>query len=469
MQLAITRRGLLAGGIAIAAAAAGSEAAPSAVRRPNILFIMADDLGYADSSCYGQPDFKTPNIDALASQGMRFTQAYANSAVCSATRTALITGRYQYRLPVGLEEPISGRDVGIPPTHPTLPSLLRDAGYSTALIGKWHLGPLPKFGPLQSGYEHFWGYRNGAVDYYTHSLLGNADLWDGNTPVSEVGYMTDLLGDRTTKTLEEFSRSPRPFLLSLHFSAPHWPWEAPGDEAESKRLSSATSIEQMMDFDGGSQKTYAEMVVRMDDQVGRVLRTLDCLGLRDNTIVVFTSDNGGERFSDVWPFTGRKSELLEGGIRIPAIVRWPGRVRAGSVSDAQIMSMDWLPTLLAAAGIRPAPSYPTDGLDITIALGGAQLPQRTLFWRYRAHAQQACRRGDWKYLKIDANKFLFNVSQDPLERANLKNREPARFGALERAWQSWNSSMLPLDPKSNTFGFDASELADHFGVSPVGD
>lgn len=468
MQLAITRRGLLAGGIAIAAAE-GSDAAPSAARRPNILFIMADDLGYADLSCYGQPDFKTPNIDALASQGMRFTQAFANSAVCSATRTALMTGRYQYRLPVGLEEPISGRDVGIPPTHPTLPSLLRDAGYSTALIGKWHLGPLPKFGPLQSGYEHFWDYRNGAVDYYTHSLLGRADLWDGDTPVSEAGYLTDLLGDRTTKTLEEFARSRRPFLLSLHFSAPHWPWEAPGDEAESKRLSSATGIEQMMDFDGGSQKTYAEMVVRLDDQVGRVLRTLDRLGLRDNTIVVFTSDNGGERFSDVWPFTGRKSELLEGGIRIPAIARWPGRVRGGSVSDAQIMSMDWFPTLLAAAGIRPAPKYPTDGLDIAIALGGAQLPQRTLFWRYRAHAQQACRRGDWKYLKIDANKFLFNVSQDPLERANLKNREPARFAELERAWQSWNSSMLPLDPKSNTFGFDASELADHFGVPPVDD
>ena len=468
MPHAITRRGLLAGGIAIAAAAT-SDATPSEARRPNILFIMADDLGYADLSCYGQPDFKTPNIDALAAQGMRFTQAYANSAVCSATRTALITGRYQYRLPVGLEEPISGRDVGIPPTHPTLPSLLRDTGYSTALIGKWHLGPLPKFGPLQSGYEHFWGFRAGAVDYYTHSLLGHADLWDGNTPVHEAGYLSDLLGDRTTKTLEEFARGPRPFLLSLHFSAPHWPWEAPGDEAESKRLSSATGIKQMMDFDGGSQKTYAKIVARMDDQVGRVLRTLDRLGLRDNTIVVFTSDNGGERFSDVWPFTGRKGELLEGGIRIPAIVRWPANVRAGSVSDAQIMSMDWLPTLLAAAGIRPAPNYPTDGLDLTKALVGAQLPQRTLFWRYRAHAQQACRSGDWKYLKIDANKFLFNVTKDPLERVNLRNREPTRFAALERAWQTWNSTMLPLDPKSNMFGFDASELADHYGAPPVDD
>jgi arylsulfatase A-like enzyme len=466
VETTITRRGLLAGGIAFAAATRTTGTA-GPVRRPNIVFIMADDLGYADLSCYGRPDFRTPNLDALAAQGMRFTQAYANSAVCSATRTALITGRYQYRLSVGLEEPIAGRDVGIPKGHPTLPSLLRDAGYTTSLIGKWHLGPLPRFGPLQSGYEHFWGYRNGAVDYYTHSLAGRADLWDGDTAVHQAGYMTDLLGDRAISTLENFARGSRPFFLSLHFSAPHWPWEAPNDESESKRLSHATDVKQMMDFDGGSQKTYAQMVVRMDDQVGRVLAALSRLGLSDNTIVIFTSDNGGERFSDVWPFTGRKTELLEGGIRIPAIVRWPGRVQGGSVSDAQIMSMDWLPTLVAAAGTTPSGNYPPDGTNIAAALSGGQLSERTLFWRYKAHAQQACRRGDWKYLKIDTNRFLFNIPEDPLERANLKMREAARFASLERAWQSWNAAMLPLDPKSNTHGFDASELADHFGVAPV--
>jgi arylsulfatase A-like enzyme len=468
VQRAITRRGLLASGIA-AAAISKAGVASGPVGRPNILFIMADDLGYADLSCYGRPDFRTPSIDRLAGEGMRFTQAYANSAVCSATRTALITGRYQYRLSVGLEEPIAGRDVGIPNGHPTLPSLLRDAGYTTALVGKWHLGPLPRFGPLQSGYEHFWGYRNGAVDYYTHSLAGRPDLWDGDTAVHQAGYMTDLLGDRAITTLEGFAREPRPFLLSLHFSAPHWPWEPPNDQSESKRLSNATDIKQMMDFDGGSQKTYSQMVVRMDDQVGRVLAALHRLGLNDNTIVVFTSDNGGERFSDVWPFTGRKTELLEGGIRIPAIVRWPGRIRAGSISDAQIMSMDWLPTLVGAAGSSPSSRYPPDGANIMMALQGGQLTERTLFWRYRAHGQQACRRGDWKYLKIDANKFLFNIPKDSLERANLKVREAARFATLEKTWHAWNATMLPLDPKSNTHGFDATELADHFGVAPVDD
>jgi arylsulfatase A-like enzyme len=466
MQIRLSRRTLLAGALASAATVTHRRAAAQAPTRPNVLFIMADDLGYADLSCYGRRDFRTPNLDRLAAQGMRFTSAYANSAVCSATRTALITGRYQYRLPAGLEEPISDRDVGIPRGHPTLPSLLRDAGYETALIGKWHLGALPKFGPLQSGYQHFWGYRGGAVDYFTHRLPAGADLWDGDTPVEQAGYLTDLLGDRAATTLDDFSRLGKPFLISLHFSAPHWPWEGPGDAAESDRLKSATRIQQMKDFDGGSQATYAAMVTRMDEQVGRVLETLERLNLAHDTIVVFTSDNGGERFADTWPFTGHKTELLEGGIRVPAIVRWPGRVATGATSDAQLMSMDWLPTLLAAAGTRPDPRYPPDGIDISAALSGGTLPERALYWRYKHLAQRACRRGDWKYLKIGDEEFLFDVAADPLERANLKAREPQRFASLEQAWQEWNATMLPLDPASNSGGFNAGELADHFGTSP---
>ena len=165
-----------------------------ASRPPNILFIMADDLGFADVSCYGRPDLNTPNIDRLATSGVRFLQAYANSAVCSATRTALITGRYQYRLPLGLEEPLPiGRDVGLPPEHPTVPSLLKKAGYGTTLVGKWHLGTLPRFGPLQSGYDHFYGFRGGAVDYYTHAGPNQQDdLWDDDVQVHQIGYLTGL-------------------------------------------------------------------------------------------------------------------------------------------------------------------------------------------------------------------------------------------------------------------------------------
>ena len=466
MQFRLTRRSLLAGAAATAAAALPRRSAALPQRRPNILFIMADDLGYADLSCYGRRDFQTPNLDRLAAQGMRFKSAYANSAVCSATRTALITGRYQERLAVGLEEPISGRNVGLPPEHPTLPSLLRAVGYQTALIGKWHLGPLPRFSPLKSGYDHFWGYRAGAVDYFTHRLAGHADLWDGDTPVDQAGYLTDLLGDHAVAAVGDFARAGKPFLLSLHFSAPHWPWEGPEDATESDRLKNSTTVEQMKDFDGGSRATYAAMVQRMDQQAGRVLDTLDRLGLTDNTIVIFTSDNGGERFADTWPFTGHKTELLEGGLRVPAIVRWPGQVRAGTTSDAQIITMDWLPTLLAAAGTHADPLYPSDGIDIASALAGGSLPERTLYWRYRNLAQRASRRGDWKYLKIGDQEFLFNVVADPLERANYKVRDPQRFAALKQAWEKWNATMLPLDRAANTDGFDAGELADHFGVAP---
>src|SRR5713101_1901330 len=235
----ITRRDLLRGaatGIIALAVRGDLKAAQLSSRSPNIVFVMADDLGYADVSCYGRPDLSTPNIDRIAMKGVRFLQAYANSAVCSATRTALITGRYQYRLALGLEEPLTVRDVGLPPEHPTLPSLLKKAGYGTTLAGKWHLGVLPKFGPLQSGYEHFYGFRGGAVDYYSHSAGHKEDLWDDDVPIHQTGYLTDLLGSRTVEVINNYAKSRRPFLLSLHFNAPHWPWEAPGDEAESARL-----------------------------------------------------------------------------------------------------------------------------------------------------------------------------------------------------------------------------------------
>src|SRR5882762_6961588 len=347
---------------------------------PNLVFIMADDLGYADVSCYGQRDYTTPNIDRLAIEGLRFTQGYANSSVCSATRTALITGRYQYRLAAGLEEPINAstpKDIGLPPSHPTLPSLLKKAGYGTTLVGKWHLGELPDFSPLKSGYDRFFGILGCCADYfnhgadasraYDHPLYGPglaSQLHEQEVPIERHGYMTNLLGDRAVQTVESYAKSKEPFLLSLHFTAPHLPWEGPDDEAESKRIKS------IIDRDGGSQKTYAAMVQSLDANIGRVLQALDASGLASNTIVVFTSDNGGERFSKVWPFSGMKQELLEGGIRIPAIVRWPGRIAPGAVSEQVMITMDWTPTLLAAAGTSPDAAYPSGGEDLGQVLTG---------------------------------------------------------------------------------------------------
>jgi arylsulfatase A-like enzyme len=437
-----------------------------AAAQPNIVFILADDLGYADVSCYGRRDFTTPNIDRLAAEGVRFTQAYANSAVCTASRVAIITGRYQYRLPVGLEEPLSTRaprKVGLPPDHPTLPSILKKAGYRCALVGKWHLGTLPEYGPLLSGYDYFYGFRSGAVDYFTHksgsAATGAEDLWEGDVRIQRAGYLTDLLGGRAVELIESYTATSKPFFISLHFNAPHWPWEAPGDEAEAERITS------LFHYDGGTQRTYQRMIEQMDLQIGRVLQALDAGGVAENTIVVFTSDNGGERYSDTWPFTGRKTELLEGGLRVPALIRWPARIPFGIASEQVAIGMDWFPTLLAAAGAAPDPAYPPDGIDLLPFLAkGVALIRRKLFWRYKYNNQQAMRDGDWKYLKILDNTFLFDVVQDPMERANLKERRSDIYARLKAEWNEWNNAMLPLDPQSFTGGFTGAQLADHFGV-----
>jgi arylsulfatase A-like enzyme len=429
---------------------------------PNIIFIMADDLGYADLSCYGRRDFETPNIDRIAARGMRLTQGYANSAVCSATRLALITGRYQYRLRLGLEEPLAGNtEVGLPPEHPTLPSLLRAAGYGTTLIGKWHLGFLPKFGPLKSGYDHFFGFRSGAVDYYTHeNPRQQHDLWDQDVEVHQAGYVTELLGARAVAAIDGYARNGRPFFLSLHFNAPHWPWEAPGDEAEARHVAGTN----LRHFDGGTQEIYARMIAAMDREIGRVLATLDAHDLAANTIVIFTSDNGGERFSDTWPFTGRKTELLEGGLRVPTLICWPARIPAGVTSEQVAITMDFMPTLLAAAGTAPDPAYPPDGMNLLPVLAGAAPVERTLFWRYKTNRQRAARIGDYKYLKILDNTFLFNVVEDPLERANLKERRHDLYDRLVAQWEAWNAAMLPEVPDSFTESYTGAQLADRYGL-----
>jgi arylsulfatase A-like enzyme len=464
----LSRRDLLAGAagtLAVAAPALRRAGAQSA--KPNIVFILADDLGFADVSCYGQRDYTTPNVDRLALEGMKFTQGYANSAVCSATRTGLITGRYQYRLTVGLEEPIGAatpKNIGLPPDHPTLPSLLRSSGYATTLVGKWHLGFLPDFSPLRSGYDHFFGIFGGAADYFNHGAdhartgEESSQLYEEEVPVERHGYMTNLLGDRAVEAIATYARSRQPFLLSLHFTAPHWPWEGPDDEAESKR------IRDIRHRDGGTQKAYGKMVQSLDANIGRVLQALDVHGLSANTVVVFTSDNGGERFSMTWPFTGMKGELLEGGLRIPAVARWPGHIAAGSVSDQVMITMDWTPTLLAVGGTRPDPAFPSDGEDLAAAFNGAAPHPRKLYWRYKAGSQRAIRDGDWKYLRIAGNEFLFDVVQDPRERANLNGRHKDIFERLKSDWEAWNAAMLEERPRPAAYGQPGNVLADHYGV-----
>jgi len=424
--------------------------------QPNFVFLLADDIGYADLGCYGARAPATPCLDAMAVAGVRFTDGYSNSPVCSPTRFALMTGRYQYRLRGAAEEPITGKargrdDLGLPPSHPTLPSLLREAGYATALAGKWHLGFPPHFGPLKSGYAEHFGPMSGGVDYFSHRDSGGThDLWEDGTEVERHGYLTDLISDRA---VEFVGRARQPFLLSVHYTAPHWPWLTRADEAESKRIAKA-----IHHLDGGSVEIYRTMIHHMDEGIGRIFAALARAGAAENTLAVFTSDNGGERFSDTWPFVGRKMDLLEGGIRVPLLASWPAAIPAGGVTAQLAITMDWVATFLAAAGVEPHPGYPLDGVDLAPVLRApSRFAARELFWRMSHRKQRAVRAGDWKYLSMDGYDYLFNLAQDARERANLARRFPERLANLRAKYEAWAATMppIPADAGVSLIGGDA--------------
>jgi len=409
--------------------------------QPSIIFIVADDLGASDLGCYGADPEVSPNLDRLAREGLRFTRAYSNSPVCSPARFAMITGRWQYRLRGALDEPLGrrGTTLGLPAEHPTLPSLLRAGGYDTALIGKWHLGAPPNFGPLRSGYAEHFGPLGGAVDYFSHvGPDGAHDLWDGDREVRVHGYLTDLISDRAVEYVAR-DRGGRPFFLSVHYTSPHWPWETRDDAAESARIGA-----DIVHLDGGSVAIYRRMIQHMDEGIGRIVAALPP-ARRESTLIVFLSDNGGERFSNNWPYVGGKMDLLEGGIRVPQIACWPARIAAGTHSDWTTLTMDWMPTMLAAAGVAPDPGYPPDGIDLApLFADPSWSPQRTLYWRMKHRAQAACVAGRWKYLRVDGHEYLFDVVADGRERANLAKRHPDRLAALRRQWQDWENAMLAI-------------------------
>lgn len=430
--------------------------------RPNFVFVMADDLGYADLGCYGGRAPVSPNLDRMAQRGVRLTQAYSNSPVCSPTRFALMTGRYQYRLRGAAEEPLGKRMrgnplIGLPPTHPTMPSLLRAAGYRTALIGKWHLGYPPYFGPLKSGYDEFFGSLGGGLDYFTHlDNAGEHDLFEGDIPAQAQGYLTDLITERAVQFIERQTQTrtngqdPQPFLLSVHYTAPHWPWETRDDRPEATRIAETLRQPdrrgvQLSHVDGGSLETYQKMIHHMDEGIGAIVTALEKQQLDRQTIVVFTSDNGAERFSDTWPLIGQKMDLLEGGIRVPVIVYAPGHVRAGEVSHQTAMSMDWLPTFLDWAGVAADPAYPPDGVSLRPYLESSdRVDPRRLYWRMKYRDQHALRDGDWKYLRINGEEYLFNLTREPRECVNLAGRSPARLAALRSDYEQWQAGMPPV-------------------------
>jgi arylsulfatase A-like enzyme len=453
MPRTVTRREFLGTAVATTAIAGrrrGASAAPA--NRPNVLFILADDLGYGDLSCYGRPEYKTPVLDRLATQGIRFTDNYAAAPVCTPTRCAYITGRYPQRLPVGLEEPLkasSSDAVGLPPGHPTVASLLRGNGYETSLVGKWHLGWKPEFGPNRHGFDEFFGILSGAADYFTHKASdgrdgqrtagGAPDLWENLTPIERTGYLTDLLSD---KAVEIIGRPrTRPFFLSLQYNAPHSPWEGPQDEAINHAEHGPGPM-----VEGGSPKIYAAMMTSMDAGIGRVLEALERARLEHDTLVIFTSDNGGERYSYNWPFSFQKMYLFEGGTRVPAIVRWPGTIPPGRVTAQAAITMDWTATILAVTGTAPDPGYPLDGENLMpVCTGERAAYDRALFWRITGF--DAARVGTWKYLKDEDGEHLFDLSIDPGEKADRRRRDAATFDRIRAQYLAWSSQMLPL-PKA---------------------
>lgn len=405
--------------------------------RPNVVLIITDDMGYADLSSYGAPDAKTPNIDSLARDGVKLTDFYSNGVYCTPTRGGLITGRYQQRY--GLETPLpnegnAAAERGLVADGRSLPQLLKNSGYATALVGKWHLGYTATQSPNAHGFEYFFGLKSGYHDYYTHNGgNGKPDLWENERPIEVAGYMTDLITDRAVQFIER--NASRPFFIDVAYNAPHWPYQVP--DKPSVAPGNARHV-LATEAPTNTRAEYVAMVERMDRGVGDLLGALDRLRLASNTIVIFTNDNGGEWLSNNGPLFSRKSTVWEGGIRVPALVRWPGRIPGGKVSGQVGITMDLAASVLAAAGATVTADARLEGVNLFPVLEGrAPAIERTLFWRMLARNQRAVRRGDLK-LVVDANNtYVFDVGADPGERHDLTAKRQDVANELRSALADW--------------------------------
>lgn len=425
----------------------GALAAPNPVERPNVVIIVADDLGYADCGVQGGRDIATPHLDALAASGIRFTQAYVTGPVCSPARAALLTGRHQLR--DGVMDWIPPGKPGLDKAVPTLADYLCRAGYRTALIGKWHLGESGAYHPLARGFETFFGFLGGGRSYWpdppaAETAPANAytQLWRNRDPVTETEYLTTALGREAEAYVRRHARGSAPFFLLLSFSAVHDPMQAP-----------AAYLERFAAIADPGRRAYAAMLASMDDEVGRVVRALSEEGVAERTLIVFLSDNGGPitrnapNHSSNGDLRGGKGETWEGGIRVPLFMSWPERLPAGTVRDEPVLQMDLAVTALALAGASPDPAWPLDGRNLWPTLTEREaLPPQTLFWHYGK--QWAIREGEWKLTcayvaRRDATPYLglYRLSADPGERHDLAAAQPERVRALTARWEAWRRSL----------------------------
>ncbi|MBI1766081.1 MAG: sulfatase-like hydrolase/transferase [Acidobacteria bacterium] len=409
-------------------------------RKPNVIFILVDDMGYADLSSFGSKDIRTPNIDRLAKEGIKFTQAYSNGPVCTPTRAAFITGRYQQR--VGLEWAINAneKDPGLPVEETSVARMLKNNGYATALLGKWHLGSKPEFLPTRHGFDEFFGITGGNADMYSHrDLPGATVLYEGENPTEVAGYLTEHLARRSVDFIKR--QKNQPFFLYLAFNAVHWPFQRPN------RPDTVRTRETWLD---GTRADYIAMMQSVDAAVGQVLNTLDQQGSAKDTLVIFTSDNGGERLSDVRPYFNTKGTLWEGGIHVPGLARWPAALPKGKVSQQTAITMDWTATILAAAGVKPERQL--DGINLLPILQGQQPEQeRTLCWRIdrAGFRQQAIRSGKWKLVTqpTSVDLLLFDLDHDPGERRNLFYEQQDKAKALRVKLAEWDKEMNQSKPR----------------------
>jgi arylsulfatase A-like enzyme len=422
--------------------------------RPNVVLIITDDLGWADLGSYGATDIRTPNLDRLAREGLRLTDFYANGVTCSPTRAGLISGRYQQRS--GIEAPLPNAnragDLGLPATGYSLPQLLKNHGYATALIGKWHLGYVPEKSPNAHGFDYFFGLKSGYHDYYTHhGGDGESDLWENDQPIEKDGYTTDLVTERAARFIEEHKNEP--FFVDVAYTAPHWPYQVPGNPSVAPN-----NARHVMPHDLTTSKRsdYVAMVEHLDREIGEVLGAIERAGVAGDTIVIFTNDNGGEWLSSSAPLFGRKWTVFEGGIRVPAIVRWPNRIPAGSVSDQVGITMDLTASILAVTGAPVPDEAKLEGMNLFPVWEGREPElERTLFWRAGTGAakQTAVRRGDWKVLIDGAHTYVFNVRTDLSERndvARWRQDIAQELRPLIGAWEaSVDADAAALAPSSN--------------------
>ena len=426
--------------------------ASASEQRPNILFILADDFGYGDLGCMGCTDIATPNIDSLARDGVKFTDFYSNAPVCTPTRTGFMTGRWQQRC--GLEfafgyqveqfrrvkgEWVAEPDIhalGLPLSETTIADRLKSASYATGAFGKWHLGFKEEYNPTKRGFDEFFGELLGHADYYKHSYYdGTYALREGLKPVKAEGYFTDLVNEHATKFIRDHAKQP--FFLYVPHLAVHAPYQTP-DATQTPMVTKET-------MHHGSRAIYKAMVERIDRGVGMMLAELEKQGLADNTLVVFSSDNGGERFSRNAPLFHHKATVWEGGIRVPCLMRWPKQLPKGKVASQMAITMDLHATFLAAAGITTPAPKPLDGINLLpLLVSDAKPTERTFFWRIDRsnRKQRAIRQGPWKYIN-DGNTMdlLFNLQEDIGERTDLGYQHPEILEDLKSKLKAWEAEM----------------------------